>query len=75
MCKAVAADIESKQVIPLYCGAYSFLSAEVKSENAQILKMMDILFKHLGDRGIHAIDRGGDRGVLYKKYLEEEKLS
>jgi len=73
LCKAVAADIESKQVIPLYCEAYSFLSGEVKSENAQILKMIDLLFKHLEGRGIHAIDRGGDRGVLYQKYLEEKK--
>ena len=73
LCKAVATDIESKNMIPLYCEAYSFLSQDVKSENTQLLKMMDILFKHLEERGIHAIDRGGDRGVLYKKYLGEEK--
>jgi hypothetical protein len=71
--KAVATDIESKKVIPLYCEACSFLSEDVKSENAQLLKMMDLLFEHLGDRGIHAIDRGGDRGVLYKKYLGGKK--
>jgi len=46
---------------------------EVKSENAQILKVIDTLFRHLQDRGIHAIDRGGDRGVLYKKYLKGRK--
>jgi hypothetical protein len=73
LCKAVATDIESKNVIPLYCEAYSFLSQDVKSENTQLLKMMDILFKYLEERGIHAIDRGGDRGHLYKKYLGEEK--
>jgi hypothetical protein len=73
LCKAVATDIESKQVLPLYCEAYSFLAEDVKSENSQILKMIDTLFKHLEDRGIHAIDRGGDRGVLYKKYLGEEE--
>jgi hypothetical protein len=73
LCKAVATDIESKKVIPLYCEAYSFLSEDVKSENARLLKMMDLLFEHLGDRGIHAIDRGGDRGVLHKKYLGGKK--
>ena len=69
VCKAVATDIESKKVIPLYCEAYSFLAEGVKSENSQLLKMIDTIFEHTGDRGIHAIDRGGDRGVLYKKYL------
>lgn len=73
LCKVVAADIESKQVIPLYCEAYSHLAEEVKSENDQIFKALDTIFRHLGERGIHAIDRGGDRGVIYKKYLEREK--
>jgi hypothetical protein len=33
LCKAVATDIESKKVIPLYCEAYSVSSHEVKGEN------------------------------------------
>jgi hypothetical protein len=73
LCKAVATDIESKQVIPLYCEAYSSLAEDFKSENAQLLKLIDTLFRHLGDRGIHAHDRGGDRGVIYEKYLGKEK--
>jgi hypothetical protein len=70
LCKVVASDIESKKVIPLYCEAYSHLAEEVKSENTQILKAIDMVVKHIGDKGIHAIDRGGDRGVLYEKYLK-----
>jgi hypothetical protein len=35
--KAVATDIESHQVIPLYCEAYSLLAEDVKSENSQLL--------------------------------------
>ena len=73
LCKAVATDIESHKVIPLYCEAYSFLAEDVKSENSQLLKLIDTIFRHLAGRGIHAMDRGGDRGVLYKKYLGEEK--
>jgi hypothetical protein len=73
LCKAVATDIEAKRVIPLYCEAYSFLAREVKSENSQIFKVMDKIFEHLGGRGIHAMDRGGDRGVIYGKYLGGEK--
>jgi hypothetical protein len=74
LCKVVAADIESKRVIPLYCEAYSLLSVEVKSENSQIFKAIDKIFEHLGERGIHAIDRGGDRGVIYKKYLGGQRV-
>jgi hypothetical protein len=73
LCKAVAADIESKNVIPLYCEAYSHSSPDVKSENSQIFKLMDAVFKHIGDKGIHAIDRGGDRGVIFDNYLNREK--
>jgi hypothetical protein len=73
LCKAVATDIESHQVIPLYCEAYSLLAEDVKSENSQLLKLIDTIFRHLQNRGIHAIDRGGDRGVLYKKYLGEKE--
>jgi hypothetical protein len=73
LCKAVATDIESHKVIPLYCEAYSLLTEEVKSENSQLLKLIDMVFRYLGDRGIHAMDRGGDRGVLYKRYLSEKK--
>lgn len=73
LCKAVAADIESKQVIPLYCEGYSSCAEDFKSENVQILKLIDTIFKHVGDRGIHAHDRGGDRGVIYEKYLGKEK--
>jgi len=60
LCKAVATDIESHRVIPLYCEAYSLLAEEVKSENSELLKLIDTIFRHLGDRGIHAMDRGGD---------------
>ena len=73
LCKVVAADIESKKVIPLYCEAYSYLACDIKSENDQIFKAIDTIFKHMGERGIHAIDRGGDRGLIYEKYLRRDK--
>lgn len=73
LCKAVASDIEQKRVIPLYFEAYSQKSPDFKSENDQIIKCIDSIFKHIGNRGIHAIDRGGDRGVIFKKYLDNDK--
>jgi len=72
LCKIVAADIESTRVIPLYCEAYSYESKEVRSENSELLKAIDLVRRHTGDKGIHAIDRGGDRGVIYKHYLKKD---
>lgn len=69
LCKIVAADIETTRVIPLYCEAYSYEAEDVKSENGELLKAIEMVRRHIGDKGIHAIDRGGDRGVIYKYYL------
>jgi hypothetical protein len=75
LAKAVAADIEHKRVIPLYLEAYSQEAQEFKSENEQLFKVIDRVGEHMGEKGIYAIDRGGDRGKLYDKFLEkgEEK--
>ena len=73
LAKAVAADIEHKKVIPLYLEAYSQRAQEFKSENEQLFKVIDRVGEHMGDKGIYAIDRGGDRGKLYDKFLEKGK--
>ena len=36
--------------------------------------MIDTISTPMGNKGIYAIDRGGDRGELYNKFLEEWKL-
>ncbi len=73
LAKAVAADVEHKKVIPLYLEAYSQKAQGFKSENDQLFKLIDTVGAHLGTRGIYAIDRGGDRGKLYDKFLEKER--
>ena len=73
LCKAVAADIEHKKVIPLYLEAYSHEAKDFRSENDQIFKAIDTVSLHIGNKGIYAIDRGGDRGKLYDKFLEKGK--
>lgn len=70
LCKVVAADIESRRVIPLYCEAYAYDA--VKSENTELLRAIRTVESHIGNKGIHAMDRGGDRGVIYKHYLGKE---
>ena len=73
LAKAVAADIEHKKVIPLYLEAYSQEAKDFKSENDQLFKVIDAVGAAIGTKGIYAIDRGGDRGKLYDKFLEQEK--
>ncbi len=73
LAKAVAADIEHKLVIPLYLEAYSQESKDFKSENDQLFKVIDTVGTHIGAKGIYAIDRGGDRGKLYDKFLEKDQ--
>jgi len=73
LAKAVAADIEHKKVIPLYLEAYSQEAKDFKSENDQLFKVIDTVGAAIGTKGIYAIDRGGDRGKLYDKFLENEK--
>lgn len=73
LCKAVAADIEHKQVIPLYLEAYSQEALDFKSENAQLFKVIDTVSTYIGNKGIWAMDRGGDRGKLFNKFLVKGK--
>jgi hypothetical protein len=73
LAKAVAADIEHKKVIPLYLEAYSQKAQEFRSENHQLFKLIEAVSARLGKKGIYAIDRGGDRGKLYDKFLEKGK--
>jgi hypothetical protein len=73
LAKAVAADIEHKTVIPLYLEAYSQEAKDFKSENDQLFKVIDTISASMGNKGIYAIDRGGDRGKLYDKFLEKGK--
>jgi hypothetical protein len=65
--------IEHKKVIPLYLEAYSQEARDFKSENNQLFKVIDTVGDHIGNKGIYAIDRGGDRGKLYDKFLEKGK--
>jgi hypothetical protein len=72
LCKCVAADIEHRRVIPLYCEAYSQEARGFLSENEQFFRAIDAVSEHVGSRGIWAVDRGGDRGALFDKFLDRD---
>ena len=73
LCKCVAADIEHTRVIPLYCEAYSQEAAGFRSENDHLIRAIDTVSQYVGSRGIWAIDRGGDRGAIFRKLLTQGK--
>ncbi len=69
LCKCVAADIEHRRVIPLYCEAWFQEAEGFLSENHQLFRAIDTVSRYVGSRGIWAIDRGGDRNKILDKFL------
>jgi len=59
-----------ERVMPLYKGLASASAPDFGSENEQILRAIDMVRRHTGDRGIWVMDRGGDREKLFWPLLE-----
>ena len=68
----LGADVEGEDLIPLYGELYSQEAVGFKSENRQILNAMDRVIEGIGQKGIWAIDRGGDRSRLFNGYFERK---
>jgi len=73
LCKVVAADCDHRQVLPLYCEAYSQDADGFKSANDQLFKAIDCVTTHIGNKGIWAIDRQGDSQTIIRKFLKDQK--
>ena len=69
----LATEIASSRLIPLYGRLFSQNAPDHISENEEITKALRIVSEKTAKRGIWVMDRGGDRGYLYK-YLLHEKL-
>lgn len=61
--------LDSDGIIPMYQHLYSAKAPDFVSENNEILKCVDAIFRHIGCRGIWVMDRGGDRGDLIRPFL------
>ena len=68
----LGADVEGEDLIPLYGELYSQEAKDFRSENRQILNAMDRVIEGIGQKGIWAVDRGGDRSRLLKGFLEKK---
>ena len=71
-CVAVACEPERRRVIPLHQQLWSCSAPGFKSENEQVMSVVDTIMGAVGERGIYVIDRGGDRNTLYYPLLERK---
>lgn len=71
--QVIATELDSNQAIPLYHELYSAKAPDFISENDQILKAIGRVSEATGGDGTWIIDRGGDRNVLYKRLLADER--
>jgi len=71
LCEVIAAHPYGERIVPLYGELYSQLAEDFRSENAQILKAVDMVSAATDKRGIFAIDRGGDRRKILIPMLEK----
>jgi len=68
----VARDIRQGHTFPLLTRLLSTAGPSYKSENHDILYTMETVQRYLSARPLWVIDRGGDRGVLWKTWIEDE---
>jgi len=69
----VARNVKTAVTLPLYTRLYSSEADDFVSENEAILSAMSRVQSALGRRHLWVIDRGGDRGRLWEKWLEEKE--
>ncbi len=68
----VARDIRQGHTFPLLTRLLSTAGPSYKSENHDILYTMETVQRYLCTCPLWVIDRGGERGVLWKRWIEDE---
>jgi hypothetical protein len=65
------AEVRGSEIVPVCQKLFSAEAKEFRSENAEILAMIDQVNHHLAGRGIWTVDRGGDRKKLLEPLLDK----
>jgi len=68
----VVALTEYKLPIPIYERIYTSKNPDFDSENTETIEALDFLDNNFSKENIRVLDRGYDRGKIYKKLLETE---
>lgn len=72
LCSVFGAEVEGEELIPLYQELFSQNADGFISENQRIMDAIDKVNAVAKQKGIWAIDRGGDREELFRHFLEKE---
>lgn len=70
----VGAQVHGTELVPLTHRIFSQETEDFESENDELMKAMRDVSGAVSKRGIFVIDRGGDRGKIYR-FLFRERLS
>ena len=65
------AEVRGSEIVPVCQKLFSTEAQEFRSENAEILAVVDQVDHHLAGRGIWTMDRGGDRKKLLEPLLDK----
>ena len=68
----VGANTKGTKLVPLYGRLFSHVVEGHESENIEIRDAIDEVAEVMGRRGIWVMDRGGDRGYLFKYLLSNK---
>lgn len=68
-CVALACEPAQRRVLPLMQELWSAEAPDFKSENTQLLGIIDTVAAATDKRGVYVLDRGGDRMKLYEPLL------
>lgn len=69
----VATSLDGDRWIPLNLSLYSSEAKDHKSENNEMLKMMNSIASIVGEKGTWVIDRGGDRSKILIPLLSKKR--
>ncbi len=73
LCQIVIANTEHTKVIPTYSHVWSSKEDDYIDRHTELFKAIDTLTKHIGNKGIWAIDREGDDNTIIQKFIADEK--
>jgi hypothetical protein len=71
-CTAIACEPGTRRMIPLHGRLWSTDAPATRSENEQLLEIVDTIKRATKGRGIYVMDRGGDRGKIFNALLKKQ---
>ena len=74
LCEVVGAEVGSSEITPLAQSLWSQEAEDFVSENDEILTVVNRVLEATEKRGILVFDRGGDRRLLYQRWVSDQSI-